>query len=49
VADVEGIGSRVDADVCYSHLTAVKKVFDPGRHVVDHPAPAEFFNKIHKK
>ena len=45
VADMERVGSRVDTHVCRCHFF-VELFFCAGHHIVDHPAPFEFFYEI---
>jgi len=46
VADVEGVGCRVDSEVGGGH-PLFEFFFGTGHYGVDHSAPGEFFNKVH--
>jgi len=46
VADVQRVGRGVDADVGRAHAFC-QIFFGAGGQVVDHAAPAQFFNEIH--
>ena len=46
VPDMEGVGGRVNADVGRSHFF-LELFLSAGHHVVNHPAPFQFFSKIH--
>jgi hypothetical protein len=48
VADMQGICRRVYADIRNHHFPALKQVLGFRGHILDHPAPAEFFNEIHR-
>ena len=47
VSDMEGIGGGVDAHVSGNHLLA-QQLFSAGHHLVEHTAPCQFFNKVHR-
>ena len=47
VADMEGVGRRVDAEVGRGHFF-FELFFCAGHHLVNHATPGEFFDKIHR-
>ena len=46
VADMEGVGGGVDAQVSRGH-PFLELVFRAGHHLVNHVAPGKFFYEIH--
>ena len=45
VADVQGVGRGVSAEVCRDHL-ALEEFLRSGHNLGEHTAPFQFFNKV---